>query len=110
MPGARCARWPRVQWVVRNAHAFVRSHRKSPGIPRAMVLRLMSYSPRRSGFLVTVTPEKLASQELDAGVEASGPYDFAVRRKAPSSEAHPAATASRPTFVTIASAPRIGAG
>jgi hypothetical protein len=52
---------------------------ESPGIPRAMVLRLMSYSPRRSGFFVTVAPEKLASQELDASVEASGPYDFAVR-------------------------------
>ena len=31
------------------------------------------------GFLATVIPEKLASQELDAGVEASGPHDFAVR-------------------------------
>jgi hypothetical protein len=45
-----------------------------------MVLRLMSYSPRRSGFFVTVTPEKLASQELDTSVEASGPHDFAVRK------------------------------
>ena len=44
-----------------------------------MVLRLMSYSPRRSGFFVTVIPEKLASHELDASVEASGPHDFAVR-------------------------------
>jgi hypothetical protein len=44
-----------------------------------MVLRLTSRSPRRSGFLVTVIPEKLASQELDAGVEASGPHDFTVR-------------------------------
>src|SRR5260370_20942919 len=60
----------------------VRSHRETPGIPRAMVLRLMSYSPRRSGFFVTVTPEKLASQELDASVEASGPHDFAVRLSA----------------------------
>jgi hypothetical protein len=41
----------------------------------------MSYSRRRSGFLVTVIPEKLASQELDASVEASGPHDFAVRKK-----------------------------
>src|SRR6266481_9234532 len=49
------------------------------GIPHAMVLRLMSYSHRRSGFLVTVTPEKLASHELDASVEVSGPHDFAVR-------------------------------
>jgi hypothetical protein len=31
------------------------------------------------GFLVTVAPKKLASQELDAGIEASGPHDFAVR-------------------------------
>jgi hypothetical protein len=30
------------------------------------------------GFLVTVIPEKLASQELDASAEASGPHDFAV--------------------------------
>ncbi|SHG40137.1 hypothetical protein SAMN05444169_2241 [Bradyrhizobium erythrophlei] len=57
----------------------VRSHRETPRIPRAMVLRLMSYSPRRSGFFVTVIPEKLVSPGLDAGVEASGPHDFAVR-------------------------------
>jgi hypothetical protein len=31
------------------------------------------------GFLATVIPEKLASHELDASVEASGPHDFAVR-------------------------------
>jgi hypothetical protein len=28
------------------------------------------------GFLVTVAPEKLASQELDASAEASGPHDY----------------------------------
>jgi hypothetical protein len=31
------------------------------------------------GFLATVIPEKLVSQELDASTEASGPHDFAVR-------------------------------
>jgi hypothetical protein len=30
-------------------------------------------------LFVTVAPKKLASRELDAGVEASGPHDFAVR-------------------------------
>src|ERR1700687_3446235 len=55
---------------------------ESPGIPRAMVLRLISRSPWRSGFFVTIAPEKLASQELDASVEASGPHDFAVRLSA----------------------------
>ncbi|HWJ20580.1 MAG TPA: hypothetical protein VNR65_17825 [Geobacterales bacterium] len=44
-------------------------------------LRLTPCSPWRSGFLVTIAPEKLASQELDASVEASGPHDFAVRKK-----------------------------
>jgi hypothetical protein len=47
-----------------------------------MALRLIARSPRRSGFLVTVALEKLASQELDASVEASGPHDFAVRIRA----------------------------
>jgi len=47
-----------------------------------MVLRLISRSPWRSGFFVTIAPEKLASQELDASVEASGPHDFAVRLSA----------------------------
>jgi hypothetical protein len=31
------------------------------------------------GFLATVAPKKLASQELDASIGASGPHDFAVR-------------------------------
>jgi hypothetical protein len=42
-----------------------------------------------TGFLATVIPEKLASQELDASVGASGPHDFAVRFKRCSSKAHP---------------------
>ena len=64
------------------------------------------------GFFVTVIPEKLASHELDASVEASGPHDFSVRircsrlwhRQRPP---HPA-----PRFVTIASRPscRVGTG
>jgi hypothetical protein len=60
-----------------------------------MVLRLTSYSPRRSGFFVTVIPEKLASQELDASVEASGPYDLAVRIRALFVKSANASTASR---------------
>jgi hypothetical protein len=42
------------------------------------------------------TRNKPASQELDASVGASGPHDFAVRRKARSSVALPASTASHP--------------
>ena len=32
-----------------------------------------------NGFVATVAPEKLASQELDASTAASGPHDFVVR-------------------------------
>ena len=65
-------------------HTSIHSGRTGnhPASPHAMVLRLASCSSRRSGFLVTVTPEKLASQELDASVEASEPHDFAVRMSA----------------------------
>jgi hypothetical protein len=56
--------------------------------PHAMVLTAYTHSPRRSGFLASVAPKKLASQELDASVEASGPRDFAVRVRAARQE-HP---------------------
>jgi hypothetical protein len=62
---------------------------ESPGTPRAMVYGLYRALPGEPGFLATVTPEKLASQELDASVGASGPHDFAVRIKRRSSSAHP---------------------
>jgi hypothetical protein len=47
------------------------------------------------------------SRQLDAGVEASGPHDFAVRTPALSSAAPLASTASRPASVTIASRPSV---
>src|ERR1700736_2395828 len=55
---------------------------ESPGIPRAMVYGLYRALPGEPGFLATVAPEKLASQELDTSVEVSGPHDFAVRLSA----------------------------
>ena len=55
--------------------------RKHSDIPCATALRLTSCSPRWSGLVVTVTPEKLASHELDASIAAPGPHDFAVRSR-----------------------------
>jgi hypothetical protein len=49
-----------------------------------------------------------SSAKLDAGVEASGPHDFAVRFRAVRPLAAKTSTASRPTFVTMANAPLIG--
>src|SRR5437773_11791362 len=55
--------------------------RKHSDIPCATALRLISCSPRWSGLVVTVIPEKLASQELNASIAAPGPHDFAVRSR-----------------------------
>jgi hypothetical protein len=49
-------------------------------------------------------------RKLDAGVEASGPRDFAVRGKHRSSATLRASTASRPASVTIASRPSVWDG
>src|SRR5205809_4248707 len=62
----------------KGAHEHTGERRQSD-IPCAMALRLTSCSPRWSGLVVTVTPEKLASQELSASIAAPGPHDFAVR-------------------------------
>jgi hypothetical protein len=48
-----------------------------------------------NGFIATVIPEKLASQELDASTAASGPHDFAVRFMRVRLSAHVASTAPR---------------
>jgi hypothetical protein len=47
-------------------------------------------------------------RRLDAGVEASGPHDFAVRVSTVRQPALPASTASRPASVTIAIRPSVG--
>jgi hypothetical protein len=61
-------------------------------------------------LFATVAPEKLASQELDASVGASGPHDFAVRF-APLVCSAKASTASRTQrTVTIAIRPSCGTG
>jgi hypothetical protein len=83
---------------------------ETPGIPRAMVLTVSSALSPVTGLVCHRSPVKVAFHRLDASVGASGPHDFAVRRSAPSSEAPPASTASRPAFVTIASRPSKGTG
>ena len=44
-----------------------------------MVLTVSFVISLVTGLIVTIAPEKLASQELDASTGASGPHDFAVR-------------------------------
>jgi hypothetical protein len=53
-PAVSCARWSK------KAHTSIQVTPESPGTPRAMVLRLISCSPRCSGLLATVVPEMLS--------------------------------------------------
>jgi hypothetical protein len=80
-PIAACAE------VVVVGTRVVRSHRQTPGIPRAMVYGLCRTLPGDRAFL-SPSPAGISSRRLDAGVEASGPYDFAVRLTRRSSKAH----------------------
>ena len=106
MPGARCTRSLACEIKQSTPAQSPQVQTDSTGIPRAMVLRLISCSPRRSGLFVTVVCA--SSRRLDAGVEASEPHDFAVRKHAPSFLAPPASTASRAASVTIAKRPSVG--
>src|SRR5580704_8739661 len=97
MPGARCARGLVCNGSGR-AHTSIQVTPESPGIPHAMVLTATPCSPRCSGSLATVTPEKLAAQELDTSVEVSGPHDFArpPPRRSLSAHQRPPHPAPRP--------------
>src|SRR6266581_6925840 len=70
--GRRCA-------AAKSVHVVATDTPESPGILRAMVLRLPSRSPRRSGSFATVTCGTY--RKLDTSVEVSGPHDLAVRSK-----------------------------
>src|SRR2546430_16275492 len=87
-PAVSCAKL-----CIVGAHEHT-GQRKHSDIPCAMALRLTSCSPRWSGLVVTVTPEKLASHELSASIAAPGPHDFAVRSRTfafgPLRPSHPA--------------------
>ena len=78
MPGAWCARKPRVQRVEVASTRVSQVTPRTPGTPRAMVYGLFRALPGDRALLPP-SPTKIAFRELDASVEASGPHDFAVR-------------------------------
>src|SRR5258708_39228832 len=90
-------------------HTSIHSGRTGnhPASPHAMVLRLMSYSPRRSGFLVTVAG-RMTSANLTLASRRQDHTILPSASKALSSEAPLAATASSPASVTIAIRPLSG--
>ena len=81
MPGAQCTRSLVCELIVQDAHEYSqRSHRKSPGIPARNGFTAYVVLPGDRAFL-SPSLAKIASRKLDAGVEASGPHDFAVRQQ-----------------------------
>ena len=78
MPGARCARKPRVQEVVGVSIRVSQVTPESPGIPRAVVLT-GSFALSSAIGLFCHRHRRRLSCRLDASVEASGPHDFSVR-------------------------------
>src|SRR5205823_1498343 len=106
-PAVSCAK------VRKNGAHEHTGQRKHSDIPCAMALRLISRSPRWSGLVVTVTPEKRASQELSASIAAPGPHDFAVRlgvfvRRQKTPDAKASITSRAPRVVTIMIRPSCG--
>jgi hypothetical protein len=90
--------------VDQKTHTSIQVQRKQSGLPCAMVLQLISCSPRRDLACLSPSPPRSASsfKNLTPAIGASGPHDFAVRisavrRAAPSRPSHPT-----PRFVTCA--------
>jgi len=77
MPGARCTRGP----CAMDKKVRTRAYRAAESIRHSLRNGLTTYSALSLviGFLATIVPEKLVSQELDASTEASGPHAFVVR-------------------------------
>jgi len=92
--------------VVERTRVF-RSHRNHPAFPAQWFSGLCRTLPGDRAFL-SPSPAGISSRRLDASVEASGPYDFAVRRPPRPSSAHPASTASRSAFRDVAQRPSVG--
>ena len=84
MPGASAPAAARVS--VESTRVSHHGYAETPGIPaRNGFNGFLRDLPGDRAFLSPSSRKKLASQELDAGVEASGPHDFAVREKRRSS-------------------------
>jgi hypothetical protein len=81
MPGVRCTRG-----LGKKCPGSATGVPVSTGIPCAMALRFPSCSPRRPGFVVTVTPEKRLL--LESLTPATGRQDHTTSPYAPASFVH----------------------
>jgi hypothetical protein len=97
MPGVRCTRgWCKKCTGRRHRFTGFNRHSLHNGFTVSFVLSpVIGLCCHRRP---QETCKKLASQELDAGLEASGPHDFAVRFSTARPAVPSASTASRPAF------------
>jgi hypothetical protein len=104
MPGVRCTRgWCKKCTGSRHRFTGFNRHSLHNGFTVSFVLSpVIGLCCHRRSW------EALASQELDAGLEASGPHDFAVRFSATRQLRRPRPPHPVPRFVTIASRPSGG--
>jgi hypothetical protein len=77
MPGAQCARGLACE-MKKHTSVVTTVTPETPGIPRAMVLTV-SFALSPVIGLSCHRHQWIGLHQLDAGVEASGPHDFAVR-------------------------------
>src|SRR6266704_289360 len=99
---AGCALHPRSR--VQNCRKLrTRAYRAAEAIRHSLRNGFTAYNVLSpvNGFLATVAPEKLASQELDASAEASGPHVFAVRSRAVRYRHYQRPPHPIPRFVTV---------
>jgi hypothetical protein len=113
MPDAQCTRSLACK-NRKHASKSPRSHRDHPAFPHAMVLTAYFVLSPVIGLSCHRRPcDAKHHHELDAGVEASGPHDFAVRVSAVRPRKMFALSCFRvhripcPTFVTIAKRPSV---
>jgi hypothetical protein len=104
-----CALHPRsrVHKKVEVAHTSIQVQRKHSGLPCAMALRLITCSPRRSGFVCHRRPADIAGlrpvgpasppRNLTPTQRLSGPHAFAVRNYASRLRAARSLTGLSPT-------------
>ena len=107
MPGAWCARKPRVQWQKAKSTRVRQVTPRSPGIPRAMVYDLFGALPGDRALLPPSSADTSANltpasrrQDHTTSPSASAPFVIGASTS----------TASRPASVTIASRPSCGTG
>ena len=74
-PAVSCAK------ADKKTHMSIQVQRKHSGLPCAMVLQLISCSPRRdqSLFVTVASVMRSINADLTPAIGASGPHDFAVR-------------------------------